>query len=103
MRVVRECIRAIMMRLYGPHIQADAATVKFLLASAERSDRICDFFSTDQMIDLRAGHLHGQDVSPGLVIETLQSQVSYPWESPVGELETQHFGQLDGNGSGRPS
>ncbi|ROV90386.1 hypothetical protein VPNG_10015 [Cytospora leucostoma] len=98
MRVVGECIQAITTR-FKAHIHADAATVKLLLASAERSDGICDFFVADQMIDLRAGHLYGQDVSPGVLVEALQGQVSYPWESSVGEVESQYFEQLDGTGS----
>lgn len=81
MSIVMDYFGGITMRFNGPHRHQEAASVKFLLASAERSDRIRHYCAWDQVIDLRAGHMYGPELSPGLLTEALQGQVSHPWES----------------------
>lgn len=52
------------------------ATVKILLASTDKSIVVCDSFSTDQVVDMRAGNLCSSPMSPRALRLSFQSQAS---------------------------
>lgn len=102
MDIVMDCFRDITMRLGGQQRYQRAAAVKILLGSSEMSTGIYGFLDGDQVIDLSAGHMYGQEVTPGVLIEALQSQVSpVPWESSIIETQSQYSGQSTGSLEGR--